>query len=270
MRHIIPVLDTALHKANLTLHNIDAIAYTEKPGLPGALVIGDVTARTLGLFLQKTTIPIHHITGHNYSAWLAQPNQPLPKFTFPLLILTVSGGHTMLLLQHNHGETKLLGQTRDDAAGEAFDKVSYLLGGPYPGGVFISKLAEKGNPNAIAFPRAMSKQDHYDFSFSGLKTAVYTFIRNHGSKWSKEDIAASFQEAIVDSLLTKVQKAITHYHPHHLLIVGGVSANQRLRINAKKRFGNIVHYPPLEWCTDNAAMIGCAAYFTQHLNFSVS
>jgi len=265
VKHIIPVLDNALKDANITLEQIDAIAVTEKPGLLGSLLVGISAAKTLALLLKKPLYLTDHLYGHLYSTWLYENDEQPEDFPFPILYLTVSGGHTILALMKKHGTVEYLGKTRDDAAGEAYDKVSYLLGGPYPGGPFIDNLAKQGNPQTIKFPRAMTNQHNYDFSFSGLKTAVAVYLKNPiHSEIPKANIAASFQEAVVDSLLDKLKKASEEYHPALIMLAGGVSANSRLREKAKKIFPTNLRYPKLKWCTDNAAMIGCAAYFTHN------
>lgn len=264
-KNIIPVLDKTLRKSRISLHEIDALAVAVKPGLPGSLLVGLTAAKTLAYLLHKPLIEVDHLIGHLYSTWLYKKPQLKPNFTFPLLYLTASGGHTSLILMHNHQVFQTLGKTLDDAAGEAFDKVAFLLGGPYPGGPFIAKLAQGGNPQAIAFPRGMIKHENFNFSFSGLKTAVYTFLKKQNQQAppvSKKDIAASFQEAVVDSLLVKLNKAVQLYKPQHIMLAGGVSANARLRKKARMLFGKKLVYPQLRWCTDNAAMIGCAAYFS--------
>lgn len=239
---------------------IDAIAVTAGPGLIPALRIGVEAAKVLAYAWDKPLVAVNHLEGHIYSAWLGQW-QP----TFPALVLLVSGGHTELILMREHGKYKTLGTTRDDAAGEAFDKVAKLLGLSYPGGPEISRLAKEGNKEAIAFPRPMLESGDMDFSFSGLKTAVRVYLDASCAKGASiADICASFQEAVVDTLVTKTMRAVSEYHPASLILAGGVSANASLR----ERLTNSAHenhlpffLPPLSYTTDNAAMIAVAGLF---------
>jgi len=259
---MILLLKKSLSKAEVDLREIDAIAVTFGPGLVGSLLVGLSTAKALAYSLDKKLVAINHIEAHLYAAWLEE-NSP-PKF--PALGLVVSGGHTELVLMKDHGKYKLLGATLDDAAGEAFDKVAKLLDLGYPGGPAISKAAEKGNPDRFDLPRPMLKQDNFDFSFAGLKTAVLYLIKNSKVDINKNDLAASFQKAVVDTLVGKTLKAIKKYQPKSFNLGGGVAANLELR----KRFVEAIHElpcavkfycPPVELCTDNAAIVGANGYF---------
>ncbi len=263
---IIPVIERALKEPSMDFEKIDLISVTQGPGLIGALLVGISAAKALSYVTGIPLVGVDHLHGHIQSAFFAE--QPVG---FPLVLLVVSGGHTSLFYSEKIGSYRLIGSTRDDAAGEAFDKVAKMLGLGYPGGVIIDRLASSGNPEAFQFPRAFLGKDSYDFSFSGIKTAVLNFIRDYGppsgehqGSYRLEDLAASFQEAVVDMLLEKSFRAAENLHVRHLAIVGGVAANSRLR----KRFleegefkGIKVHLAPLEYCTDNAAMIAAAGYF---------
>jgi len=245
---------------------IDLIAATYGPGLVTALRVGVETAKTLAWLWDKPLVGVNHLAGHIYANWLGAGEPP----QFPVLSLIVSGGHTELVLSKKHGDFEFIGGTRDDAAGEAFDKVAKLLELGYPGGPAISKLAEKGEPQAIDFPRPMINTKDFDFSFSGLKTAVLYEIKKAGKKRTsrmfKANVAASFQEAAVDVWVTKTLRAIGRYKPKTVLLAGGVSANtvlrKRLAREIKKEFPKIRFVKPaLKYTTDNAAMIAVAGYF---------
>ena len=247
---------------------IDAIAVTAGPGLVPALRIGVACATTLALAWNKPLIAVNHLEGHLYSSW-ASNNRP----SFPLIALLVSGGHTEIILMKDHGDYELIGMTRDDAVGEAFDKVAKLLGLGYPGGPIVSKKAEQGNPEAIDFPRPMLHSGDYDFSFSGLKTAVSYYLKEHPDH-SVDDVCASFQEAAVDILTTKTLRAVAEHQPKSVIISGGVSANKRLREHLgeqlqKKHPTISYHLPELQYTTDNAVMIATAGYFqARNKNFA--
>lgn len=270
IRTIYPVLEAALQQAHLRLNEVDAIAVTRGPGLPGSLVVGLNAAKGLGLGGNLPIIGVNHLEAHVYSAWLDWPSTSLgggqtghPEPRFPLVVLIVSGGHTELVLMRGHLQYERLGATLDDAAGEAFDKVARLLGLPYPGGPSVQKAAEGGNPRAIHFPRAWL-EDTWNFSFSGLKTAVLREVRRLEGlalPLPVADMAASFQAAVVDVLVGKAMRAARTFQATQILVVGGVSANRALRtaITAQKEFP--VHIPPLVLCTDNAAMIAAAGYY---------
>ena len=252
------VLEEAFQQANVSWEDIDAIAVTEGPGLVGALIVGVSAAKALAYAKNKPLIGVHHIAGHIYA------NRLINEFEFPLLALIVSGGHTELVLMKEHGSYELIGETLDDAAGEAFDKIARSLDLPYPGGPHIDKLAHEGVAS-IDFPRAWLEKDSYDFSFSGLKSAVINFIHNEkqrGKSINKADIATSFQASVVEVLTEKTYKAAIEYGVKQVIVAGGVAANKGLRAKMMERFNdsNIdVFIPPIELCTDNAAMIGAAA-----------
>ncbi len=263
IRRAIPLLEEVLSDAGLSRDQIDAIAYTQGPGLAGALLVGASVACGLGLALDKPVLGIHHLEGHLLSPLLA--SKP-PEF--PFIALLVSGGHTQLMRVDGVGQYQLLGETLDDAAGEAFDKSAKLLGLTYPGGPAISRLAESGDPLAYKFPRPMLHSKDLNFSFSGLKTAVLTVVKNHPNsvngqlgQQDKANIARGFVDALVDVLVAKCVTAMKEHGMKRLVIAGGVGANSQLRsaLNAaaqKKRFQ--VFYPELEFCTDNGAMIAFA------------
>ena len=259
VKRAIPLLEKILFDSGLSLSAIDAIAYTQGPGLAGALLVGASIANGLALSLGKSVLGIHHLEGHLLSPMLSK-NAP----EFPFVALLVSGGHTQLMRVDDVGEYTLLGETLDDAAGEAFDKSAKLLGLGYPGGPAISSLAEHGDPSVYALPRPMLHSKNLDFSFSGLKTAVLTLVKNHPGELNENDkanIARSFVEAIVDVLVAKCQTALKETKLKRLVIAGGVGANAQLRaaLNSaasKKHFQ--VFYPELELCTDNGAMIAFA------------
>lgn len=265
IRTIYAVVEQALQQAHLGLSDLDAIAVTRGPGLAGSLVVGMNTAKGLALAGNLPLVGVNHLEGHIYSAWVhpADQQNPPPAPRFPLLALLVSGGHTELNLMTDHLTYQRLGSTLDDAAGEAFDKVARLLHLPYPGGPSIQKAAAGGNPQAFNFPRARL-EGTWNFSFSGLKTAVLRVVREFEDSRRPlpvEDLAASFQSAVVDVLVSKTLAAARAYRAKEILVAGGVSANQGLReaFLAQKEFK--VHIPPLSLCTDNAAMIAAAGYF---------
>lgn len=266
---IYPVIEQALQHAHLTIGDIDAIAVTRGPGLPGSLVVGLNAAKGLALMNNLPLIGINHLEGHIYSAWLYQDGQnPPPAPQFPLLALVVSGGHTEIVLINDHLNYQRLGATLDDAAGEAFDKVARLLGLSYPGGPSIQAAAESGNPLAFDFPRAWL-DDNWNFSFSGLKTAVMREVKkleSRGVALPTADIAASFQASVVDVLVSKTMHAAKKYEAKSILVAGGVSANKALRQSFSLRMSSGVHIPALSYCTDNAAMIAAAGFFRYHLN----
>ncbi|WP_081585479.1 tRNA (adenosine(37)-N6)-threonylcarbamoyltransferase complex transferase subunit TsaD [Amphibacillus xylanus] len=252
------VLEETFNQAELTLEEIDAIAVTEGPGLVGALLVGVSTAKALAFTHNKPLIGVHHIAGHIYA------NRLVEEFQFPLLALVVSGGHTELILMKEHGHFEVIGETRDDAAGEAYDKVARTMDLPYPGGPEIDRLAQLGEDN-LNFPRAWLEEDSFDFSFSGLKSAVINTLHNanqKGIELDRKDIAASFQASVVEVLVEKTYKAAEKYQVKHVIVAGGVAANQGLRTALKERFNDQLiklSIPPLALCTDNAAMIGAAA-----------
>ncbi len=259
IRRIVPLLEEAFGKASLKPAEIDAVAYTQGPGLAGALLVGSSVAAGLGFALGKPLIGVHHLEGHLLSPLLAK--QP-PEF--PFVALLVSGGHTQLMKVSGVGRYELLGETLDDAAGEAFDKSAKLLGLPYPGGPEISKLAEQGVPDVFQFPRPMLHSKDLNFSFSGLKTAVLTTVNRQTQPLSggvRADIARGFVDAIVDVLVAKCAKALRQTRLRQLVVAGGVGANRQLRTALGKMASRRrcrVFYPEIEFCTDNGAMIAFA------------
>lgn len=280
---ITPIIDEALKEAGVKFEDIDAIAVTRGPGLMSSLIIGMCAASTLSIIKEKPLIPVNHIAGHIYANWLDEAlSDPI---RFPLLVMTVSGGHNELVFMKSHTDYKLLGETLDDAAGEAFDKVARMLGLGYPGGPYVYKAAKNGDPQKFKFPRVHLAKDSYDFSFSGLKTAVLNVVKEEYAKKNKlsgkfiADASASFQESVCDVLSDKLLRAANQFGVKEVHLAGGVSANKRLRemtagkidkgyyhdhngkilkskIKPKLRFAR-----KLSYCTDNAAMIASAAYF---------
>lgn len=279
------VVDQAMEDAGMSMAQIDAIAVTRGPGLVGSLLVGINFAKGLALMNNKPLLPVNHLEGHVYSLWLTQPFR---EVIFPVLVLIVSGGHTELLLMKDHGQYERLGGTLDDAAGEAFDKVGRLLELPFPGGPNIESAANNGNPTAYAFPRA-KRDASYDFSFSGLKTAVMREVtvqpagaaksrRERGaeknaqlrSDVSVNDVAASFQAAVTDVLVEKTARAAKASGATEIFIAGGVSANTQLRQKMRRETELPVRYPPLNLCTDNGAMIAAAAYYRHQIGLRPS
>lgn len=259
IRRALPLLEEVLARAGVERTSIDAIAFTQGPGLAGALLVGASIANALGLALAKPVIGIHHLEGHLLSPLLAQTPPP-----FPFVALLVSGGHTQLMRVTDVGAYETLGETVDDAAGEAFDKTAKLLGLGYPGGPEVSRLAEFGTPGAVVLPRPMLHSGDLDFSFSGLKTAVLTQITRLGTnvcEQAKADIARGFVDAAVDVLVAKSLSALRRTGMNRLVVAGGVGANRQLRealSAAAKRRQFDVYYPDLALCTDNGAMIALA------------
>lgn len=252
------VIEEALNQAGMTISEMDAIAVTEGPGLVGALLIGVNAAKALAFAHGLPLIGVHHIAGHIYA------NRLVTEMRFPLLSLVVSGGHTELVYMKEHGTYEIIGETRDDAAGEAYDKVARTLNLPYPGGPHIDRLAAEGEPE-IDLPRAWLEADSFDFSFSGLKSAVINTVHNaeqRGEKIAPETLAASFQQSVIDVLVTKTVKAAKQYGVTQVLLAGGVAANKGLRTVLEKEFDSLpdieLVIPPLSLCTDNAAMIAAA------------
>ena len=260
VQRLLPIVDRVLKQAGADAHSIGGIAYTAGPGLIGALLTGAALARSLASAWRVPSVGVHHLEGH-LLAPLLEPEPP----PFPHVALLVSGGHTMLIECRGVGVYTLLGETRDDAAGEAFDKSAKLLGLPYPGGPQLARLAELGRPQRHEFPRPMLDRPGLEFSFSGLKTAVLHAVRALGapSEQDRADIAHALQEAVVDTLVTKSLRALEATGLDALVVSGGVSANRRLRermTDAAARRGTRVYYPRLEFCTDNAAMIAVAGH----------
>ncbi|WP_193568337.1 tRNA (adenosine(37)-N6)-threonylcarbamoyltransferase complex transferase subunit TsaD [Gracilibacillus saliphilus] len=252
------VLEETFAKAGLTIDDMDAVAVTEGPGLVGALLVGVNAAKGLAYAHQKPLIGVHHIAGHIYA------NRLEKEFEFPLLALVVSGGHTELILMKEHGDFEIIGETRDDAAGEAYDKVARTLELPYPGGPKIDQLAHQGEAN-IDFPRAWLEENSFDFSFSGLKSAVINTLHNakqKGETLKQEDVAASFQASVVEVLTEKTFQAAKQYGVKQVIVAGGVAANKGLRAAMQAKFepeeAVELLFPSLSLCTDNAAMIAAA------------
>lgn len=276
-----PVVDQALADAHLTWDDIDAIAVTYAPGLIGSLLVGTLAARTLALLKDKPLYPIHHVEAHVYANFITdQANGldlalPSKQPAFPMLALIVSGKHSQLVLFRDHGDYELLGQTQDDAVGEAFDKVAKILGLPYPGGPSIAAAARDGNPKAYPLPKA-KLQGAYDFSFSGLKTAVLRAVqREVGVETSfpsrelaarlddvqRANFAASFQHTAIETLVDKTETAFKAHSPASVVIAGGVAANQELRRVLSERLPLPIEYAPIALCTDNGAMVAALGYF---------
>jgi N6-L-threonylcarbamoyladenine synthase len=250
------VLEEAIQQAGITFRDLDAIAVTEGPGLVGALLIGVNAAKAIAFAHNIPLVGVHHIAGHIYA------NRLVTEMKFPLLSLVVSGGHTELVYMQEHGDFKVIGETRDDAAGEAYDKVARTLSLPYPGGPHIDRLALEGKPT-MNLPRAWLEEGSYDFSFSGLKSAVINAVHNaeqRGETVVPEDLAASFQQSVIDVLVTKTLRAVKQYDVKQVLLAGGVAANKGLRAALTESFQDMPEIelviPPLSLCTDNAAMIG--------------
>ena len=258
IRRVVPLLRKVLTDSGRTLEDLDAIAYTQGPGLAGALLVGAAFAEGLAISLDIPSIPVHHLEGHLLSPLLSsKPPQ------FPFIALLVSGGHSQLMRVTGVGEYQLLGETLDDAAGEAFDKTAKLLGLPYPGGPALAELAELGQAGAVKLPRPMLHSGDLDFSFSGLKTAVLIKVREIGSPDDQQraDIARGFQDAIIEVLVKKSMRAVKESGLKRLVVAGGVGANRELRRQLDAlaaKAGTTVYYPELEFCTDNGAMIALA------------
>lgn len=258
---IIPVIDQAIKDSGIDIKEIDAVGVTYGPGLVGALLVGLSAAKGLAFSMNKPLIGVHHIEGH-ISANYVEHEELKP----PFVCLVASGGHSHIVLVQDYSKFKILGQTRDDAAGEAFDKIARAIGLGYPGGPLIDKAAKSGRKDAIAFPRVYFK-DSLDFSFSGLKTAVLNYLNSQqqkGSTYSVEDVSASFQSAVVDVLVHNTIQAATDHGVDKVALAGGVASNSELRKSMKESAGEKglkVYYPSPVLCTDNAAMIACAAYF---------
>src|SRR5437016_5077668 len=261
IRRVVPLAERVLAEAGLTLSDLDGIAYTQGPGLAGALLVGAAVANALGFALGKPVVGVHHLEGHLLSPLLAEP-----KPAFPFVALLVSGGHTQLFDVEGVGRYRLLGETQDDAAGEAFDKTAKLLGLSYPGGPALAQLAESGREGAVSLPRPMMDSGDLDMSFSGLKTAVLVLARRlAGDEMLKDadkaDIAREFQHAVVDVLVAKALAALGVAACDRLVVAGGVGANRELRarlVKAVTRRGGEVFFPDLAFCTDNGAMIALA------------
>lgn len=253
IQKLLPLIQEMLLQCNLSSKEIDAIAYTRGPGLIGALMVGASIARSLAFAWRIPSVGVHHLESHLMAALLEEH-----KPTFPFVTLLVSGGHTMLLYAEQFGVYRILGESLDDAAGEAFDKTAKLLGLPYPGGPHLAKLAKSGDPKRFPFPRPMLNRAGLEFSFSGLKTAAMNaFSQSLQDEQTKADIAASFEMAVIETLMKKSERALDAMHCNQLVIAGGVSANEKLREYAHDltQKGKEIFFPRREFCTDNAAMV---------------
>jgi N6-L-threonylcarbamoyladenine synthase len=249
------VVREALDHAGIALSDRALAGATSGPGLVGPLLVGLSYAKAIAYALNKPFVGVNHLEGHIFAHYLENPDAPPP-----FVALIVSGGHTLLVEVRAYGEYEILGETRDDAAGEAFDKVGKLLGLGYPAGAALDKLARQGNPKALALPRPMLDSDSLEFSFAGLKTAVVYYLRDHPDA-ARADVAASFQEAVVDVLVEKTLRAARQRNIKRVIVVGGVAANSRLRERLLSQKNLQVFFPKMELCTDNAAMIAACAYF---------
>ena len=260
--NIMPVIDEALREAKVKLSDIGQVAVTDGPGLVGALLVGVSAAKALAFSLDVPLIGVNHLEGHIFANFLSAP-----ELEPPFVALVVSGGHTALVRVKGYHEFELMGQTRDDAAGEAFDKIARVMGLPYPGGPEIDRLAKEGNPDAIDFPRALEEKGNYEFSFSGLKSAVLNYLNSmqqKGEEIHRADVAASFQKAVIEVLAEKALEAVGETGMDKLVLAGGVAANssleERLRTACEEK-GIRFYFPSKALCTDNAAMIGCRGYY---------
>ncbi len=275
VEYITVIIEEAMQKAEVTFDDLDAIAVTEGPGLVGALLIGVNAAKAIAYAHNLPLIPVNHIAGHIYANQLVKPLE------FPLLALVVSGGHTELIYMKEHGSFEVVGETRDDAAGEAYDKIGRVIGVPYPGGKHIDEMAQLGE-DTFNFPRAMIDEDNYDFSFSGLKSAFINKVHNaeqKGESLDKNDLATSFQAAVVDVLVDKTIRAAKEYDVKQVVLAGGVAANSGLRSGLERAVNEQLAdvelvIPPLSLCGDNAAMIGAAAFLdieeTEKMNLALN
>ena len=261
VENISTVITEALHQAKMTMDDIDAIAFTQGPGLIGSLHVGVQAAKTLAWQFHKPLVPVNHMTGHIYANRFALDHD----LKFPLLSLVISGGHTQLVWMENEWDFKVIGTTQDDAIGEAYDKVSRVLGTGYPGGPIMDKMAKEGKPHyTLPTPKVHGK---YDYSFSGLKTAVLQLIQREEKKGEpiiKEDVAYAFQETALNLMVSKTLQAVEDLHPAMVVTAGGVAANSRLRVlldEGMKKYPDIeLSQPPIRYCTDNASMIGASGY----------
>ncbi len=259
LTNINTVVDQALEEANVTMDEVDLIGVTYGPGLVGALLIGLATAKAYALAAGKPLVGVHHIQGHICANYIEHKDlKP------PFMALVISGGHTNIVEVTDYNECRVLGETRDDAAGEAYDKVARVLGLGYPGGPIIDKIAKEGNPHAVEFKRVFLEKDSLDFSFSGIKTGVLNYMNSEkqAGRENPADVAASFQAAVLDVIVAKTVGAAVEMNKDKIVLAGGVAANSRLRNDGRRvrKDGIDLYYPSPVLCTDNAAMIGCAAY----------
>lgn len=262
IEYVLPIIREALEAADVSLAAIDHIGVTYGPGLVGALLVGVATAKALSFAAEKPLVGVNHMEGHIFANFLSHPDlEP------PFLALVVSGGHTQLIQIKSYNDFELMGQTRDDAAGEAFDKIARVMGYPYPGGPCIDKLAKDGNPEAILFPRSLQEKNNFEFSFSGLKSAVLNYLHTQEQKnlpYNPADVAASFQKTVIDTLVDKTMAAAACCGLSKIALAGGVAANSGLRqtlTTAALAHGYELFIPDTILCTDNGAMIGCRAYY---------
>lgn len=262
IEYVMPIIKEALDEAGVDMHDIDHIGVTYGPGLVGALLVGVAAAKALSFALDKPLVGVNHMEGHIFANFLSHP-----ELEPPFLALVVSGGHTQLVKIKGYNSFELLGQTRDDAAGEAFDKIARVMGYPYPGGPQIDALAKKGNPDAITFPKALHEKHNFEFSFSGLKSAVLNYLHTQEQRhagYSPEDVAASFQKTVVETLVEKTMDAARWSGMTNIAVAGGVAANSGLAAAMEaactKRQYTLYRPEPI-LCTDNGAMIGCRAYY---------
>lgn len=262
IEYVMPIIKEALDTAGITLQEIDHIGVTYGPGLVGALLVGVAAAKAISFALDKPLVGVNHMEGHIFANFLSHP-----ELEPPFLALVVSGGHTQLVKIEGYNQFTLLGQTRDDAAGEAFDKIARVMGYPYPGGPQIDALAKTGNPNAISFPKALHEKHNFEFSFSGLKSAVLNYLHTQdqrGQSYDANDVAASFQKTVVETLVEKTMDAAQYCGMKTIVAAGGVSANSGLSVAMEKacaEHGYTFYRPEPILCTDNGAMIGCRAYY---------
>lgn len=262
IEYVMPIIKDALDTAHVSLQEIDHIGVTYGPGLVGALLVGVAAAKALSFALDKHLVGVNHMEGHIFANFLSHP-----ELEPPFLALVVSGGHTQLVKIEGYNTFTLLGQTRDDAAGEAFDKIARVMGYPYPGGPQIDKLAKDGNPDAIAFPKALHEKHNFEFSFSGLKSAVLNYLHTQEQRkqpYDVHDVAASFQKTVVETLVEKTMDAAAYCGMNKIAVAGGVSANSALAAameQACAAHGYSFYRPEPVLCTDNGAMIGCRAYY---------
>jgi len=260
VRRLIPLIHDVLQQANTTPDDLSAIAYTAGPGLMGALLVGATVGQSLAFAWKKPAIAVHHLEGHLLAALLEDEHQP----TFPFLALLVSGGHTLLVQVHALTKYAILGESLDDAAGEAFDKTAKILGLGYPGGAALAKLAISGDPSRFRFPRPTLEKSSLNFSFSGLKThALQTWKKTEQTDKDKADVARAFEDAVIDTLIIKCERALDQTGLTQLVVAGGVGANQQLRLRLQQTLterGGQVYFPRIDFCTDNGAMIAYAGY----------
>lgn len=262
IEYVMPIIKEALDTAHVSLQEVDHIGVTYGPGLVGALLVGVAAAKALSFALDKPLVGVNHMEGHIFANFLSHP-----ELEPPFLALVVSGGHTQLVKIEGYNTFTLLGQTRDDAAGEAFDKIARVMGYPYPGGPQIDKLAKDGNPDAIAFPKALHEKHNFEFSFSGLKSAVLNYLHTQEQRkqpYNVHDVAASFQKTVVETLVEKTMDAAAYCGMKKIAVAGGVSANSALAAameQACAAHGYSFYRPEPVLCTDNGAMIGCRAYY---------